>query len=260
VGSAIFASQGLGFAYDSAQVLHGLDFDLGPGLHGVVGPNGCGKSTLLGLLAGLLSPTSGAARLNGENISDFPPSRLARLCTLVSQDQTLRFPFTVYETVLMGRHPHIPRFSRPSARDIERVEDALTAMDLQGLRDRAVADLSGGERQRTAVARGLAQDTAALLLDEPTSAMDIRHAMSTMETLQRLAENGHTVVAVLHDLNLAARHCDSILMLDKGTVHAYGNVARTLTPENIHAVFGVRAAILQTDNGPHIAFIQGNRP
>ncbi|XXJ19111.1 ABC transporter ATP-binding protein [Desulfovibrio caledoniensis] len=257
--SATFTLQDLGFAYGDAPVLRGLDLGFAPGMvHGIIGPNGSGKSTLLGLLAGLLAPTSGAARLNGEDVSACPPARLAGLCALVSQDQPLRFPFTVAETVLMGRHPHIPRFSRPGPRDIKRVEQALAAMDLTGLRHRAVADLSGGERQRTAVARGLAQDTPALLLDEPTSAMDIRHAMATMEELVRLAEAGRTVVAVLHDLNLAARYCDNLVMLDKGAVHAYGNVSRTLTPENIHAVFGVRAAVLETEYGPHIVYIQGN--
>ena len=257
--SATFTLQDLGFAYRETPVLDNLNLEFAPAMvHGVIGPNGSGKSTLLGLLAGLLAPTSGAVRLNVEDVSDCPPSRLAGLCALVSQDQPLRFPFTVAETVLMGRHPHIPRFSRPAPHDMERVERALAAMDLIGLRDRAVADLSGGERQRTAVARGLAQDTPALLLDEPTSAMDIRHAMATMEELARLAETGRTVVAVLHDLNLAARYCDNLVMLDKGAVHAYGNVSRTLTPENIHAVFGVRAAVLETEYGPHIAFIQGN--
>ncbi|EGB16567.1 ABC transporter related protein [Pseudodesulfovibrio mercurii] len=258
--SATFALRDLGFAYGDVPVLRDLDLGFAPGLlHGVVGPNGSGKSTLLALLAGLLKPTSGAVRLDGEDVSACPPDRLARRCAMVAQDQPLRFPFTVAQTVLMGRHPHIPRFGRADARDREIVERALTAMDLADLRGRAVADLSGGERQRTAVARGLAQDTPVLLLDEPTSAMDIRHAMATMEELARLAEDGRTVVAVLHDLNLAARYCDAVLMLDNGAVHAYGNVSRTLTPENIHAVFGVRAAVLDTEHGPLIAYIQGNR-
>jgi iron complex transport system ATP-binding protein len=259
VDSATFTLQDLGFAYGETTVLRDIDLGFAPGMvHGVIGPNGSGKSTLLGLLAGLLAPNQGAVRLNGEDVFDSPPARLAGLCALVSQDQTLRFPFTVAETVLMGRHPHIPRFSRPAPRDMERVEQALAAMDLLDLRHRAVADLSGGERQRTAVARGLAQETPALLLDEPTSAMDIRHAMAAMEELARLARAGRTVVAVLHDLNLAARYCDNLVMLDKGAVHAYGNVSRTLTPDNIHAVFGVRAAVLETEYGPHIAYIQGN--
>ncbi|MEZ7195801.1 ABC transporter ATP-binding protein [Pseudodesulfovibrio karagichevae] len=257
--SAAFVLRDLGFAYGERPVLEHLDLTLDPGMvHGVIGPNGSGKSTLLDLLAGLLAPGSGSANLNGEDVSACPPARLARLCALVSQDQALRFPFTVAETVLMGRHPHIPRFSRPTPHDLERVERALAAMDLQGLRHRAVADLSGGERQRTAVARGLAQDTPVLLLDEPTSAMDIRHAMAAMDELTRLARAGRTVVAVLHDLNLAARYCDNLVMLDKGAVHAYGNVSRTLTPDNIHAVFGVRAAVLKTEYGPQIAYIRGN--
>jgi iron complex transport system ATP-binding protein len=257
VDNAGFALSGVSFAYGARPVLHGLDIALAPGrLYGIIGPNGSGKSTLLHLLAGHLAPSQGTVTLNHRSVAAYPPGEFARLCALVAQESAPNFPFTVYEAVLMGRHPHIPRFARPADTDLARVEHALAAMELGELRDRPLAALSGGERQRTAVARGLAQDAPALLLDEPTSAMDIRHAMATMAELARLArEEGRTVVTVLHDLNLAARNCDFLFMLDKGTVHAYGNVSRTLTPENIHAVFGVRAAILNTESGPHLAYL-----
>lgn len=255
--SAAFTLSGGAFAYGTRTVLRHLDMTLEPGrLYGVIGPNGSGKSTLLHLLAGHLSPSQGTAELNGRPVAEYSPGEFARLCALVTQESAPNFPFTVFETVLMGRHPHIPRFARPGEADLACVERALEAMDLGELRTRPLADLSGGERQRTAVARGLAQDTPALLLDEPTSAMDIRHAMATMAELRRLArEENRTVATVLHDLNLAARYCDRLFMLDKGAVHAYGNVSRTLTPENIHAVFGVRAAVLDTENGPLLAYL-----
>nr|WP_279593424.1 ABC transporter ATP-binding protein [Pseudodesulfovibrio sp. S3-i] len=249
--------QGLHFAYAETPVLNGLDIAFEPGrLHGILGPNGSGKSTLLSVLAGHLRPSAGRATMGDRPVSGFSAAALARLCALVPQQADLNFPFTVFETVLMGRHPHIPRFSRPTAQDLVTVEESLAAMDLDPLRGRILADLSGGEQQRTAVARGLAQDTPVLLLDEPTSSMDIRHTMAAMTELQRLAKTkNRTVITILHDLNLAARFCDRVFLLDKGRVHAYGNVAHTLTPDNIHAVFGVHVHILNTTSGPYIAYI-----
>ncbi len=248
----------LRFSYGESPVLRGLDLDFQPGLlHGIVGPNGCGKSTLLGLLSGLLPPSHGRAVLDAIPVEAYPASRLARKLALVEQEPVAGFPFTVYETALMGRHPHIPRFSRPRAADLEATEKALTAMDLGHLRHRSMADLSGGERQRTMVARGLAQDTPVLLLDEPTASMDIRHALSAMAQLRLLARDGdRTVIAVLHDLNLAARFCDRVVMLADGTAHATGEVRTTLTPANIEAIFRVPATVLDTREGPAIIFSQ----
>ena len=230
--SGRLTASALCFGYGNSPVLRGFDLDFEPGaLHGIVGPNGCGKSTLLALLSGHLEPDSGSAALDGIPAREYPASLLARRCTLVEQEPAANFPFTVFETVLMGRHPHIPRFARPQKADLDITGAALAVMDLAPLRHRVLADLSGGERQRAMVARGLAQDTPALLLDEPTSSMDIRHALSTMTELKRLAgKKGRTVIAVLHDLNLAARFCDRVTMLSRGTVHASGTVEETLTP------------------------------
>jgi len=248
----------LRFGYGESPVLRGLDLTFEPGLlHGIVGPNGCGKSTLLGLLAGHLAPDSGQAALDDVPVREYSASRLARRLALVEQEPVANFPFTVFETVLMGRHPHIPRFARPLKTDLDMAERALTAMDLLHLRDRALTDLSGGERQRAVVARGLAQDTPALLLDEPTSSMDVRHALATMTELGRLArEQGRTVIAVLHDLNLALRFCDRVAILANGTVHARGTAKETLTPANIEAIFRVRATVLDTEAGPAIIYSQ----
>ncbi|MBG0790419.1 MAG: ABC transporter ATP-binding protein [Desulfovibrionaceae bacterium] len=256
--SATLAVTSLSFGYGPTPVLRGLDLVFEPGLvHGIVGPNGCGKSTLLGLLAGHLPPGRGNAALDGVPSREYPASRLARRLALVEQQPASDFPFTVFETVLMGRHPHIPRFARPRAKDLDIAEKSLAIMDLGHLRDRVLADLSGGERQRAMVARGLAQDTPALLLDEPTASMDIRHALKTMSELGRLArEKGRTVIAVLHDLNLAARFCDRITMLAQGAAHASGSVEQTLTPANIEAVFRVRAGVLDTETGPAVIYAQ----
>lgn len=247
-----YATRALAFAHGDTPVLRGLDLVFEPGVfHAVVGPNGSGKSTLLDLLAGHKSPSSGSALINGRPVTEVRPTAMARLTAMVPQEFDFNFPFTVRETVLMGRHPHIPRFSRPSDEDMAAVRAAMEATDVAHLTNRTLAELSGGERQRTMVARALAQATPGLLLDEPTSSMDIRHGLAVMAEFGRLArQEGRTVVAVLHDLNLAAVCCDRIVMLAHGAVHAQGSPDATLTPETIRAVFGVRALVSRIGSGP----------
>lgn len=247
---------GIEFSYGDTPVITGVDLDFKPGqLHAIVGPNGSGKSTLLDLMSGHLKPSAGSININGTPLTSFTPEKLAQTTALVPQEFDFNFPFTVQEAVLMGRHPHIPRFSRPSDTDLKLVERAMTTMDTANLAERILADLSGGEKQRTIFARALAQDTSILLLDEPTSSMDIRHALAAMSELKRLAhEHGCTVVTVLHDLNLAAAFCDRIVMLKAGQVHAQGNAADTLTVDTIADVFGVTAEVIESSNGLTISY------
>lgn len=258
MANATFRLNGVHFGYADTPVLSGLDLSFEPGMvHGVVGPNGSGKSTLLALLSGHLKPGTGTIHLNDIPLTALSPATLSRLCALVPQELDFNFPFTVHETVLMGRHPHIPRLARPTDADYATVSASIDKMDLDKLHDRVLADLSGGEKQRAVVARGLAQETPALLLDEPTSSMDIRHALTTMSELKQLAHTkNRTIIAVLHDLNLAARFCDRIVMLHKGRVHAQGAVIETLTQATIETVFKVRASLHETEAGPQIVFIK----
>jgi len=233
----------LRFGYGKTDTLRDLNIAFKPGtLHAIIGPNGSGKSTLLDLMAGHHTHT-GEILLNNRPVRSHTASEFARLAAVVPQQFDFNFPFTVFEAVLMGRHPHIPRFNRPSETDLDIVRTALKNMDLTDLANRTLAELSGGERQRTVFARALAQNTPALLLDEPTSSMDIRHALSAMSELRELARTGRTVIAVLHDLNLAASYSDRIIILKEGQVHAAGQPADVLTPETIQAVFGVAATI-----------------
>jgi len=252
-----FNLNNVSFGYADTPVLREIDLIFKPGMvHGVIGPNGSGKSTLLGLLSGHIFAQVGNVHINDTNLTNIAPADLARQCALIPQELDFNFPFTVRETVLMGRHPFIPRFARPGDSDIALVNSAMEKMDLDNLCHRVLADLSGGEKQRSVVARGLAQDTPALLLDEPTSSMDIRHALTTMAELKRLAhEERRTIIAVLHDLNLATRFCDRIVMLNAGTVHDEGMVTETLTPNAIKTVFNVDADVLDTASGPQIVFI-----
>ncbi|NDV17986.1 ATP-binding cassette domain-containing protein [Pseudodesulfovibrio sp. JC047] len=251
-----FTLNAVSFGYSDTHVLHDINLTFEPGqLYGIVGPNGSGKSTLLDVLTGHQAPSSGSVTINTSPVASIAPADRARQFALVPQDVDFNFPFTLFETVLMGRHPHIQRFAHPSQKDVSIVETAIHTMDLSPLKGRIVADLSGGERQRTVVARGLAQTTSALLLDEPTSSMDIRHALTTMTELQRLAsEENRTIIAVLHDLNLAAAFCDQIVILNKGRVHAHGTVTKALTSEILNAVFRIQAEIFTTDTGVHIFY------
>ena len=252
--------QDLHFSHGREPVLRGMNLAFEPGhLYGVIGPNGSGKSTLLNLMAGHLKPSGGSVLLNGIPVHTLPPAVLAPLAAMVPQSGRFTFPFTVSEAALMGRHPHIPRFSRPSEHDLGAVRAALEIMDMAHLAHRSLDELSGGERQRCMVARCLAQATPGLLLDEPTSSMDIRHGLAAMAELVRLVrDENRTVIAVLHDLNLAAAHCDRIVMLDRGTVHATGDVAEILTPAAIREVFGVAAQTIPHpgSNRPVITFTQ----
>lgn len=254
MNSVTLTASNLSFGYSDSPVLEKLDISFEPGtFHAIVGPNGSGKSTLLDLLSGHRTPSSGCVRLNDQSLSAFTAPDLATRMALVPQETSFNFPFTVFETVLMGCHPRIPRFSRPSEQDIAVVQEALSAMDLAELADRTIPELSGGERQRTIFARALAQATPCLLLDEPTSSMDIRHALTVMNLLRKLAhEENSTIVAVLHDLNLAAAHCDQMTIIKDGNIHASGTPESTLTPEVIRDVFGVTAHVA---HNPENAFL-----
>lgn len=248
---------GISFGYGVTPLILDLSATFMPGhVHGIIGPNGSGKSTLLSLMAGQRTPTSGTVDVCNRPLSTYSSGELARHIAMVPQEFRFNFPFTVHDCVLMGRHPHIPRFSHPSDLDHDKARNAMKAMDLTHLADRPLSELSGGEKQRTVFARALAQDTPGLLLDEPTSSMDIRHALAAMAKLKRLARHeNRTVVTVLHDLNMAANHCDRILVLDAGRIHSDGTPDETLTPKTISTVFGVNAHVAKRHDGTGLTII-----
>lgn len=240
-----FELRGVSFAYGASEVVRDLSLLLPPGrFHGVVGPNGSGKSTLLDLLTGRLAPGRGEVSFAGRPPGAYRRRDLARRLALVPQDFAIQFGFTVEEVVLMGRHPYLPRFGRPGAADWQAVEEAMRLIGIADLRHRLVTDLSGGEKQRVVVARALAQATGCLLLDEATSNLDIHYTLAIFNVLrQRVRERGETVVAVIHNLNLAAAYCDDLIFLRQGRLAAAGPTAETLTPEVIRAVFGVESRV-----------------
>lgn len=228
------------FGYDEAVVLSNVSLDIHPGeFVGVIGPNGSGKSTLLRLMAGVRRPGSGAVLLNGTPIHDMPRRDVAQRIAVVPQETTFTFSFTALEVVLMGRSPYLGRFALERATDIDIARASMDATDTWHLRDRHMDTLSGGEKQRVVISRALAQEPAILLLDEPTTALDIRHQVDIYRLLNRLhTEAGHTIVVVLHDLNLAAKVCHRLVLLDRGKVRRDGPPSEVVRADLLSAVYG----------------------
>ncbi len=241
------------FAYRANNVLQDIDLNLVPGqFYGLIGPNGSGKTTLLDLLTATRSLASGQLSFQGRPLADYAKKELATRIALVPQQFAMGFDFTVSELVLMGRYPHIPRFSNPTARDLDLVEKAMAVMQIQMLRHRLITDLSGGEKQRVVVARALAQDTEVLVLDEATANLDIHHTIEIMHVIRKLVrDEGRTVIAAIHDLNLAAAFCDQVIVLKEGRIFSAGPMAEVLTSQLIAEVFQVEAQVqAATPNHP----------
>ncbi|HTN55391.1 MAG TPA: ABC transporter ATP-binding protein [Microbacterium sp.] len=227
--------------YGDRTVITDLDLAIAPGrITAIVGSNGCGKSTLLRAMARLLRPADGAVLLDGRDLRSMPTKTVARVVGLLPQSPLAPEGIAVADLVGRGRHPHQKKLARWSARDYEVVADALDATGIAELADRSVDELSGGQRQRVWIAMALAQETDILLLDEPTTFLDVAHQVEVLDLLTDLSlSRGTTIVMVLHDLNLAARYADELIAMKGGRVHAVGAPEQILTSELVEAVFAM---------------------
>lgn len=225
-------------------------------LTALVGPNGAGKSTILHLIAAVDPPSSGEITLGGTSTKALRRRDRARYTALVEQQADSDVELTVFDVVLLGRTPHMSLLGGPAARDVEIARSALTRVDATAFSARKFHELSGGERQRVLLARAIAQDPQLLLLDEPTNHLDIRAQLHTLALIRSLADEGVAVVAALHDLTLAARYADQVIVIDHGRVVASGTPTDTLTPDLLQLVYGVRADVIPhpADGKPLIAF------
>ena len=233
-------------------VLNGADLTAGEGqVVGVVGPNGSGKSTLLGALYRELDVAQGRVDVDGDPVASLTRRQIAQRIAVVAQDGDSLMPLSVRDTVNLGRLASRSLFGYGDEADHDLVDAALAQVGLTDLADRLVTELSGGERQRVLIARAIAQQATHLLLDEPTNHLDLRHQFALLELVSAL---GCTTVMVLHDLNLAARACDRILLLDQGEVVAAGTPSDVLTPENLEPVYRLVVHRLDHAGHPHLHF------
>jgi iron complex transport system ATP-binding protein len=257
MAEVVLRAERLRAGYHDRAVLDEVTFDLERGeFCGLLGPNGSGKSTLLKALVGVLRLWSGRAELFGADVRTLSPRAIARRVAVIPQDVSVLFPFSVEEIVAMGRHPHLGRFEREGAPDRAAIERALAETDTAVLAGRPVDELSGGERQRVVIARALAQEPELLLLDEPTTHLDINHQVEVFELLARLnRERGLTVLAVSHDVNVCAEYCRRLLVLRAGRLVAAGAPEALVTPALIREVYGAEVSVLAnpTSGAPLIA-------
>jgi len=210
-------------------------------LVGLVGPNGAGKTTLLRTASGALTPDEGEVRVDGDRVHALSSAAASRRVAVVPQETAMSFDFTVREVVEMGRHPHTPRFGRDP--DPEHVDTAMARTEVREFEDRSITAVSGGERKRVLLARALAQDAPVLLLDEPTAGLDVNHQIRTLELVSDLVSEGRTALAAIHDLDLAARYCDELLVLSEGRVLAQGPPEDVLDTETLRDAFDANTAV-----------------
>lgn len=235
--------EALGVMLGGRAVVEGIRTTLSPGgLIGIIGPNGAGKSTLVRALLGLV-PMSGRASINRQDVATMPRRDIAKALAYLPQGQTLHWPLTVERLVALGRLPHLAPLSRLSAEDEAAIERAIEKADVGPLRGRIATELSGGERARVMLARALAVEAKGLVADEPLASLDPGHQIDVMEVLASEARAGALVIAVLHDLTMAARYCGRLILMDEGRIAADGLPGEVLTPENLRAVYGIEARI-----------------
>ncbi|VUZ86076.1 iron-dicitrate transporter subunit ATP-binding component of ABC superfamily; KpLE2 phage-like element [Candidatus Methylomirabilis lanthanidiphila] len=229
------------FTYSNGFGLSGIDLRVEPGERmAILGPNGSGKSTLLKLMLGLLHPQEGKVSFEGHDLSTMSRAELARAMAMVPQELLLPYALTVRDVVLLGRTPYLHRYRGPARKDLEAAREAMTAADLVSSADRPYNDLSGGERQRVILAMALAQQPRLLLLDEPTRSLDLNHQVGILSLIRDLtATHGLTVIASMHDLNLASLYFNRLILLSSGRIVADGPPEQVIRPDMIREVFGV---------------------
>lgn len=240
----------LSCGYGDKTILDDVSFSVPEGMFvAVMGSNGCGKTTLLRCLTGLLTPTVGTVSIDGRKVGDYSVRRLAQKVAFVQQRVSADFDFSAFETVLMGRNPYQRRLQNESREDWDIVERCMKNTNTWHLRLSLPSQMSGGELQRVMIARALAQQTPVLLLDEPTSSLDIAHQIEIMELLKTInSQHRKTIMIVVHDLDLAMRFCPYTMLLHNHQLFFQGSTGEALTPDNIATVFGVRAKI----SGGHV--------
>ncbi len=257
----VLSIEDLHAGYDREPVISGISLSVPKGaFFGILGPNGAGKTTLFKVISRLIRPFSGVIRYAGVDITDITRKEYARQIAVIPQFQHILPPYTVEEFVRLGRYPHVKRFSPLRKKDCEITREILDLLRLGEYRTKKITALSGGELQRVFLAQGLAQKPSLILMDEPTSHLDIAHQIKILDIVKKLSvSTGLTVLIILHDLNLAGAYCDRIVLMREGEIGAEGTPERVLTAENIEKIYKTRVVVEKDPVGsrPHIFFIPG---
>jgi iron complex transport system ATP-binding protein len=245
----------IGFSIGQRIILNDISAEFEPGkMHGIIGPNGAGKSTLLKNICRIWEPQTGTVFVNGQDYRRISRKALSTVITMVPQNATIAFPISVYDVVSMGRHPHLGRFQSLTTMDRDIIERALSITQTYELKDRNMNELSGGECQLSIMARALATEASLMLLDEPTSDLDVKHALTIMELLCDLRQEGKTILVNIHDLNMAKRYCDTISIIHKGELLFVGTPSEAFSEANIQQVFGVNMSEVKDDSRSFLYF------
>ena len=249
-GKVAISVSGITLHYGSFKALDGVEFEGGRGqLIGLIGPNGCGKSTLLRCINGALRPRKGAIMIDGEDVSVKRLAELARICSNVPTEFPTDFNLTVMEMVMMGRYPYVTGLWWEGKEDEEKVKDALSKFGVEHLKDRKTSELSSGERQRTLIAKAYVQEPKVMLVDEPTSHLDMRYKLEVMEYLRGLAEKDMTIIVASHDINLMAKYCDMMIIVKEGRIVSIGRPEEVITAQLIRDVYKVNAIVGLDEDG-----------
>ena len=250
------------FSYNKKPLLENISLDFKAGeFVGLIGANGAGKSTLLQLLLGLIKQQSGLVSINGRDIHAQKRRDIAKQLAFVPQSIELPYAFSAQELVAMGRNPYLGPFELETEKDKKLIQEAMHKTDISHLKERLVNTLSGGEKQRVIIARALAQQAATILLDEPIASLDICHQIETLQLIQSLTRSGKLAITALHDLNLAARYCDRLILIGQTqadtakTIIADGSPEQVLTVDNLANYFSITADIIRTKNKISLANI-----
>lgn len=240
----IIRVEDLVYSFDSVKALNGLTFEINRGeFVGLVGPNGSGKTTLLNCLSKLFTPQEGNIQMDGHNLRELSPSDGAKIYAVVPSEFPMDMNISITDTVLLGRYPYIEGLWWENERDEEITLDAMEKLNVTQFANRKLGELSSGEKQRVLIAKAMAQEAKVLLIDEPVAYLDLGYQLEIMEMLKSLADGGVTILAAMHQLNLAVKYCDKLIVLNKGKLVAYGKPEDIVTQKLIEDVYGIKALI-----------------
>ncbi|MGC9137910.1 MAG: ABC transporter ATP-binding protein [Thermoplasmata archaeon] len=244
------------FSYGSKKIIDGISFDLMPGeILGFLGPNGSGKTTLIKLVGGILKKERGTIRIKGRDIEKYSRRELARIVSIVPSDLEPGFDFTVQDLVAMGRYPYIGFFDSFTQRDYEIIRRSMEATGVSHLSMNSVREISGGEKQRMLIARALAQDTEILLMDEPTSNLDIKYQVEILELIEGIRRTGRAIMITMHDVNMAIRYCTRLALISKGKIYSIGPPDNVINENSINMVYGINGKIIRNGDGKIVYII-----